>query len=73
MTDTITAGELRRLGVEIADDIPDVAEVPAHALVPRKCTSSHDEATGIVTFIVAFDVVEPFQWVRIKATVVVDD
>lgn len=67
-TDTISAGELRRLGVEIADDIPDIATIPRYALVPRGCESKHDEASGTVHFTITFDVVAPFKWVRLEAT-----
>jgi len=63
-TDNITAGELRALGIEIAEDIPDVATIPRHTFVPRSCEMTHDEKTQIVSGVLTYDIVEAFHWFK---------
>jgi hypothetical protein len=60
----ITAGELREIGTEIPDDIPDHAWVPRVSLShkPGKPTVGSD---GSIGFTVAIQVNESFRWVPV--------
>jgi len=63
-SDRITARELRAVGIEVADDIPDWAWIRREAFRPHDCELHYQEGVdvGVVKGVVLFDIMEPFQW-----------
>ena len=64
----VTAGELRKLGVELPEKIPDVAWVPRAALRFGKPEAEMDGEDSM-TVTVPVEALEAFRWVRIEFTV----
>lgn len=63
----VTAEELRRVGYNIPNDIPDVAWIPRGSLVPYLSTVSADsEDPTKVNFCVDVVFTEPFRWLSLK-------
>lgn len=66
----ITAGDLRRMGAEIPEDIPDCAWIPAYALqVIVHDVSLSEVELGKVTATFDLKINAPWQWFQVDVTI----
>ena len=66
MSDRISAGELRSMGLDIVDSIPDCATIPRWAMKTTVGEVSGDPEKNLLTvdFQIVFE--QPFEWVTVK-------
>lgn len=67
MTDYVTAGELRALGVPIPERIPDAARVPRSAIKTEVGDVEEDGTAYTITITYKFDA--SFEWIEASFTI----
>lgn len=69
MSATISAAELRAMGIELPESIPDVAIIARSAMRIETNGVLFDPATQVLTMRLTATFDAPFRWVEIDATI----
>jgi len=64
-----TAGELRDMGTEIPESIPDCAWIPKWGLVIERCEAEYGDQEGGIKFQYTSRLLVPFQWVSMGVVI----
>lgn len=68
MTDYVTAGELRALGIPIPERIPDVARVPRSA-IRTEVEDAEEQGDGAIRITITYRFDATFEWIEASFTI----
>ena len=66
MNDRISAGELRSMGLDIVDSIPDCATIPRSSMKTKVGEVGGDPENNLLTVDFQIEFEQPFEWVTVK-------